>query len=102
MEDIAAAKVASLDEVAADPQVAHQKMIIEMEHPLGGSIRLAGNPVKMAGISETEYTAPPVLNQHEHEILSGLLGYSREQIEALTDEARRNAADRLQHIQKVL
>ena len=102
VEDIAAAKVATLDEVIADPQVLHQKMILTMKHPLGGEIKLAGNPVKIDGISEEEFTPPPTLNQHEHEILSELLGYSDEKIRKLREEEVANTERRLQHIQKVL
>lgn len=102
VEDIAAAKVATLDEVAVDPQVLHQKMILTMEHSLGGEIKLAGNPIKMKGISEEQFTPPPTLNQHQHEILSELLGYSEEKIKRLREEATENTAQRLQHIQKVL
>ncbi len=101
VEDIAAAKVASLDEVAADPQVLHQKMVLTLDHPLGGQIRQAGNPIKMEGIDEAAYTAPPYLNQHEHEILACLLGYSGEQIAKLHAEAQANAARRLEHVRKV-
>jgi crotonobetainyl-CoA:carnitine CoA-transferase CaiB-like acyl-CoA transferase len=102
LEDIAGAKVASLDEVMADPQVLHQKMVLTMEHSLGGDIKLAGNPVKIDGISEEEFTSPPTLNQHQHEILSELLGYSDEKIRRLREEEAKNTAQRLQHIQKVL
>lgn len=102
IEDIPAAKIASLDEVVADPQVLHQKMILTMEHPLGGAIKLAGNPVKMEGISEAEFTPPPTLNQHQHEILSGLLGYSDEKIRELREEQADNTSERSQRIQKIL
>ncbi len=102
VEDIAAAKVATIDEVARDPQVSHQKMILTMSHPLGGEIRLIGNPVKTEGISEAEFTPPPTLNQHENEILKGLLGYSDEKIRRLHEEMIANTQQRLQHIQKVL
>ena len=102
IEDIAAAKVATLDEVAVDPQVLHQKMILTMEHSLGGEVKLAGNPVKIEGVLEEEYTPPPTLNQHQHEILSGLLDYSDEKIRRLNEDAEKNTARRLQHIQKVL
>ena len=102
IEDIAAAKVATLDEVTVDPQVLHQKMILTMEHSLGGKIRLAGNPIKMKGVSEDEFTPPPTLNQHQHEVLSGLLGYSDEKIRKLREEEVENTVQRLQHIQKVL
>jgi len=102
VEDIPAAKVATLDEVATDPQVLHQKMILSLKHPLGGEVKLTGNPIKMEGISEDEYKAPPTLNQHQNQILSELLGYSEEKIKKLRKEEEENTERRLSHIQKVL
>lgn len=102
VEDIVAAKVVSLDEVANDPQVQHQNMVLTMPHPLGGKIRLTGNPIKMAGITDESFTPPPVLNQHSDEILRRLLGYSSEKIRRLRQEEKKNAARRVQHIQKAI
>ncbi|MFC1995008.1 CaiB/BaiF CoA transferase family protein [Chloroflexota bacterium] len=102
IEDIPAAKVTTIDEAATDPQVLHQKMILTLEHPLGGKIKLTGNPVKMEGVSEEEFAPPPTLNQHQHQILSGLLGYTDEKIRKLREEEKENTAKRLNHIQKVL
>lgn len=101
VDDIAAAKVANLEEVVNDPQVLHQKMVLTMQHPLGGEIKVSGNPIKMTGISEKEFTPPPTLNQHESEILAGLLGYSKEKIGRLREEEVENTRRRLEHIAKV-
>lgn len=100
-EDIPAGLIKSIDEVVVDPQVLHQRMILTLKHPLGGEIKLAGNPIKMEGISEEEYTAPPTLNEHGHEILSGLLGYSEEKIKRLREEEKENEEERLRHVRKV-
>ena len=101
VEDIPADKVKSLDEVATDPQVLHQKMILTMKHPLGGEIKLAGNPVKAARVSEEEFTPPPTMDQHGHEILSELLGYSEAKIAALKDEEKAHTEERQAHVRKV-
>ena len=90
-----------IEEVAVDPQVLHQKMILSLSHPLGGEVKLAGNPIKMEDLSEEDYTAPPTLDQHGHEILSGLLGYSEEKIKKLKQEEKENAEERLRHVRKV-
>jgi crotonobetainyl-CoA:carnitine CoA-transferase CaiB-like acyl-CoA transferase len=100
-EDIPAGLIKNIDEVAADPQVLHQKMILSLSHPLGGEVKLAGNPIKMEGLSEEDYTAPPTLDQHGYEILSGLLGYSEEKIKQLKQEEKENAEERLRHVRKV-
>jgi crotonobetainyl-CoA:carnitine CoA-transferase CaiB-like acyl-CoA transferase len=97
-EDIPAGLLKSIDEVAVDPQVLHQKMILSLSHALGGEVKLAGNPIKMEDLSEKDYTAPPTLDQHGHEILSGLLGYSEEKIKKLKQEEKENTEERLRHV----
>ena len=102
VEDIAAGPVNTLDKVATDPQILHQKMILSMEHPLGGNIRLTGNPIKMEGVSEGDFTPPPTLDQHGPQILKELLGYSDEEIKKLKEEEKKHASQRLLHTRKVL
>jgi len=59
IEDIASAPVNTLDEAAIDPQVQHRHMVVEFDHPLGGKIKLTGNPVKMPGsIDDSNYLPP--------------------------------------------
>jgi len=99
IDDVAAGPVNTTDKVVTDPQVLHNKMILEMEHPSGGKIRLAGNPVKMPTIKE-DYLPPPTLGQHTKEILGKLLGYSEEKIRKLKEEEEKNAQSRLAHIRK--
>lgn len=72
--------VQNLAEVANDPEVLHNKMILSLKHPLGGEVKLTGNPVKMEGIKEDEHDAPPLLGQHTEEVLKEILGYPEEQI----------------------
>lgn len=98
--DVPAGYINSLDQVAVDPQVLHQKMIVSMNHPLGGEIKLVGNPIKMDGFSEEDFTSPPTLNQHEHEILCGLLGYSEDKVKMLRQEDQQHAEERLGHVRK--
>ena len=100
-EDIPAGLLKDVDEVAVDPQVLHQKMILTLKHPLGGELKLAGNPIKMEGLSEEDYTAPPTLDQHGHEILSGLLGYSEEKMKRLRQEEKEHAEELLSHVRKL-
>jgi len=89
VEGIAAAPVNSLDKALSDPQVLHQEMVVDIEHSLGGKIKLVGNPIKLSGTpSQTRksFTSPPTLGQHTEQILSELLGYTYEKIESLKVE----------------
>ncbi len=87
-EDIRCAPINNIAEAAALPQVAHRHMILSLNHSLGGELKLAGNPIKMPIIDESEYIAPPTLGQHDMDILGGLLGYSDEKIKRLKEEEK--------------
>lgn len=100
-EDIPADLIKTIDQVVVDPQVLHRNMIVTLPHPLGGEVKLVGNPTKMEGLSEDDYTAPPTIDQHGHEILSELLGYSEEKIRKLKKEEEENTKERLKHVRKL-
>lgn len=91
-EDIAAGPIYNLDQAPQDPQIQHNNMIITLDHSLGGQIKLVGNPIKMPGIQTEAYTPPPTMGQHTHQVLTELLGYSRERIAKLEAEQQRHAA----------
>jgi crotonobetainyl-CoA:carnitine CoA-transferase CaiB-like acyl-CoA transferase len=61
-------------------------MVVEIEHPQGGSYRAAGNPIKLSETHEDMFTPPPLVGQHTDEVLGGLLGLSRAEIAALRAE----------------
>jgi crotonobetainyl-CoA:carnitine CoA-transferase CaiB-like acyl-CoA transferase len=79
MEDIISGPLNTVDQTVNDPQVNHLNMILNIEHPLGGAVRLAGNPIIMPGLNG-EHLPPPTLGQHTDEVLAGVLGYSEERI----------------------
>jgi len=67
----------------ADPQVTERQMVRTVPHPAAGEIRLLANPIRYATMSTNEHRAPPMLGEHEDEILTGLLGYDSGRIAAL-------------------
>ena len=52
-----------------DEQVKHRNMIVEVEHPDGGFVKMPGNPVKMSYTNEESYSSPPHLGTNTREIL---------------------------------
>jgi formyl-CoA transferase/CoA:oxalate CoA-transferase len=79
---IPAGPIYTLDKLFSDPQVLHRKMMVELTHPKAGKIKVTGVPVKLSE-SPGEITAPPpLLGQHNKEVLKDL-GYSAEEIEKL-------------------
>lgn len=60
-------------EAVADPQVAARHMIVDVEDPVAGPLRIAGNPIKVSGSSDPTTQQPaPRLDQHRAEILAML------------------------------
>lgn len=74
--------VNNISEVVNHPQTVHRGMVVEMEHPKAGTIKVLGNPIKMS-LTPPQYTQhPPLLGEHTEEILLGF-GYSREELAEL-------------------
>jgi crotonobetainyl-CoA:carnitine CoA-transferase CaiB-like acyl-CoA transferase len=66
-----------------DPQVLHREMVVNVPHETIGTLRLTGVPIKYSETPGTIRLPPPLLGQHTDEILTGVLGYSKEQVESL-------------------
>ena len=75
--------VNTIDEVAADPQVAARRMILELFHPTAGPLRVINSPVKMSRTPSLVVRPSPELGEHTDEILSTLLSLTPEQITSL-------------------
>ena len=102
-EDVAASPVNTLDKAAADPQVQHRHMILELDHPLGGKVKLTGNAIKMPGsIDDSNYLPPPTLGQHNYEVLGDLLSYPKEKINKLIEEGKAHMTKLSKHVHKRL
>ena len=69
-----------------DEQVKHRNMIVEVEHPDGGFVKMPGNPVKMSYTNEESYSSPPHLGSNTREILKNWSKYQDDEIESLENE----------------
>jgi len=72
----------SVDAALEHPQVRAREMLLEVEHPTAGPVRLVGSPLKLSEQLPTQNSPPPTLGQHTDEVLSEL-GYSGADIAAL-------------------
>ncbi|GAA3361176.1 CoA transferase [Saccharopolyspora gregorii] len=82
---IPCAKVATVPEVAASPQIAARDMVVDVEHPELGRLRLPGNPVKMDKSPPTTRKAPPTVGEDNDYVYRELLGRSAEELARLRD-----------------
>lgn len=67
--DIWCSQVNSFDEMVNDPQIKHNEMIIEIEHPTIGKVKTTGFPVWFSDTPQKIYKSAPLLNEHADEIL---------------------------------
>ncbi|MGW0827383.1 CaiB/BaiF CoA transferase family protein [Streptomyces sp. NPDC002845] len=77
--------VNTVDEVLADEQVQHRGMVVDVPHPLTGSVRLVASPLRFANSPLALEQPPPLLGQHTDEVLRDL-GVEACEIKALREE----------------
>lgn len=61
--------VNNIDEVVSDKQVLYRRMITEIAHPTEGILKMISFPGKLSETPAEIKMPPPVLGQHNHEIL---------------------------------
>jgi formyl-CoA transferase len=83
--DILCAPVNDIEAALADPQVASNRMILEMPRPDGGVIKTVGIPVKLEDTPGTVRLSPPRLGEHTREVLAEL-GFSDAELAQLSAE----------------
>ena len=76
----------TFSQALTDEQVIHRNMVVEVEHPDGGKVKMPGNPVKLSYTNEDSYTPPPHLGTNTKEILREWAGYDENKIQALIDK----------------
>ena len=80
------APINKFSDALSDEQVKHRYMIVEVEHPDGGFVKMPGNPVKMSYTNEESYSSPPHLGTDTREILKNWSKYEDDKIESLENE----------------
>ena len=80
--NVSCGPINNIEQALSNPQVVSRGMVVELPHPLSGTVKLAGSPLRF---SETpvQLKTPPLLGQHSEEVLRELAGCSGEDIAAL-------------------
>lgn len=83
---IPSGKINTVEQVFAHPQTLARDMLVEVEHPTAGMLKLAGIPYALSETPADVRLAPPLLGQHTDEILTERLGKTAEQIAKLRED----------------
>src|ERR671911_316070 len=81
--EVPCAPIQTIDQVFAAPQVRHRHMLVEVQHPTAGTVRMAGIPVKFSVTPASIRLPPPLLGQHTEEVLLSWLGMRIEEVNEL-------------------
>jgi CoA:oxalate CoA-transferase len=73
----------TVDRVLKDPQVIAREMIVEIEHPVAGRLKMPGLPIKLSATPGAVEKPAPLLGEHSEEILRDVLGMTAGQVAGL-------------------
>lgn len=69
------APINTVDKIVNDPHIAARNMIVEVEHPVAGKLKMPGVPVKLSETPGSVHSPAPLLGQHTAEIMKEMLGW---------------------------
>lgn len=75
-----------VSQVLKDPQVTAREMIVEVEHPKAGRVKMPGCPIKFSETPCAVEVAPPLLGEHNAKVLSEFLGLPEAEVLSLKEQ----------------
>jgi crotonobetainyl-CoA:carnitine CoA-transferase CaiB-like acyl-CoA transferase len=78
--------IQTVGQACEDPQVLARDMIVALEHPKAGPIRVTGLPLKLSETPGAIHSPPPLLGQHTQEVLADWLQIGTSAVEGLRQE----------------
>ena len=82
--DIPCGPILSMKELAEEPSLRETGTIVEVDHPARGKYLTVGCPIKLSD-SPAEVIRSPLLGEHTTEILTDVLGYTRDEVRDIQD-----------------
>lgn len=84
---IPAGPIYDVRQIVEDEHIAKaREMFVDVEHPIIGAMKLNGSPIKLMDTMPSIRRPAPTLGQHNHEILTELLGLSPEAVRRCESE----------------
>jgi formyl-CoA transferase len=80
---VPASMVNDVEDVLECPHVAAREMLMTLDDPVWGRVRIPGNPIKLSDAPQEAPAHPPRLGEHTRQVLSEWLGYADSDVKAL-------------------
>ncbi|MBM3225455.1 MAG: CoA transferase [Candidatus Tectomicrobia bacterium] len=76
-------KIQSVGEICEDPQIIARDMVVTVEHPKAGPMRVTGVPLKLSETPGAVTLPPPLLGEHTGQVLTDWLQLSTADVDHL-------------------
>ena len=77
----------TIEQVVAHPQVAARGVLVESTHPVAGTIKMVGPPVRLSETPGSVRAPAPLLGEHTEQVLRERLGLNDEEIARLRHDS---------------
>ncbi|MGE7635605.1 CaiB/BaiF CoA transferase family protein [Bacillus paramycoides] len=78
--------IMNIQEVCEDQHIKEREMLVEMEHPLAGKVKIVGNPVKLSETPPVIKESSPLLGEHTADVLKEILHLTDYELTRLKEE----------------
>ncbi|HSW39516.1 MAG TPA: CoA transferase, partial [Acidobacteriota bacterium] len=78
--------IPTFDQVANDPHLLEREMIVEIEQPVSGKVKVSGSVYKMSRTPGNRKMRVPDIGEYNEEIYGGLLGIEADDLRKLKEE----------------
>lgn len=65
-------RIHSIQEIVEDEHTNIREMLVDVEHPIAGTMKLVGNPVKLSSTPPIIEKRSPLLGEHTEEVIGGI------------------------------
>ncbi len=84
--DLPYSPINNMQQICDDPIIRHRNMLVEVDQPTAGKVKIAGSPIRLSETPGEVYAHAPLLGEHSAGVLAEILHYSPEEIQALAAE----------------
>ena len=85
-EGVPCGPINDLSQVFNDEHAVERGLFFEMPHSTAGRVPQVASPYRFSATPVQYHLPPPLMGEHTHEVLQGQLGFTHDEIQALSDK----------------